>query len=80
MAGSSLVDEFCRAGELQHHFFRRCQREFRDAVMPSLDFLEAEGDVAGVRAKLAELDALRAENADLKKQLKRQKPEPVGVR
>lgn len=48
--------------------------------MPSLDFLEAEGDVAGVRAKLAELDTLRAENADLKKQLKRQKPDPVGVR
>lgn len=69
MAGHALVDEFCRAGSLQTHFFRRCQREFRDEVLPALAFLEAHGDVVGVTAALAEVETLRKENAELKKQV-----------
>ena len=63
MAGFALVDEFCRAGELQGHFFRRCQREFREQVLPTLAFVDECGGEAAIRAALAERDALKAELA-----------------
>lgn len=65
MAGSgySLVDQFCRAGELQLHFFRRCQREFRDDVLPTLAFVDAHGGVEGLQAVIAERDQLKKDLA-----------------
>lgn len=51
--GHPLIDEFCRAHELQPTFFRRCQREFRSEVQPLLD----------------QREVLIVENADLKAQL-----------
>lgn len=51
--GHALVEQFCQAHTFQDQFLRRCQRVFRDEVMPQLD----------------ERDALIAENADLKAQL-----------
>lgn len=58
-SGYGLVDQFCRAGELQPHFFRRCQREFRDDVLPTLAFVDECGGVEAIRAALAERDALK---------------------
>ena len=48
----ALVEEFCRISglELKPEFFRRCQREFRDTILPLYD----------------EVEALRDENAALK--------------
>lgn len=74
MAGYALVDQFCRAGELQGHFFRRCQREFRDEVLPALKFLEDHGDVAGIEAALTERDALKQQLADAQTQIRRLTP------
>lgn len=35
--GHPLVDEFCRAHQLDPSFLRRCQRVFRDEVQPQID-------------------------------------------
>jgi hypothetical protein len=67
--GRALLDEFCRAGELQTHFYRRCQRELRDHALPTLAFVEAMGGVAAINTALIEYDALKRETAELKKQL-----------
>lgn len=67
--GRALLDEFCRAGELQNHFFRRCQRELRDQALPTLAFVEEQGGVEGITTAIAERDALKQENAELKKQV-----------
>jgi hypothetical protein len=49
-----LLEEFCRArSELRADFFRRCQRVFRDEIIPQLN----------------EIELLRAENVALKAQL-----------
>lgn len=49
----ALVEQFCQANSFQDHFLRRCQRVFRDEVLPHL----------------AERELLLAENARLKAQL-----------
>jgi len=51
----ALMEEFCRVAglELKPEFFRRCQREFRDGILPLL----------------AERERLLEENAALKEQL-----------
>jgi hypothetical protein len=73
--GFCLVDEFCRAGSLQNHFFRRCQREFRDTVLPALALIDANGGPDAVVAALAERDQLRAElDAERAKKAPRAKP------
>lgn len=53
--GHPVIDEFCRAREFRPDFLRRCQRIFRDEVIPLLD----------------EREHLLRENADLKAQLER---------
>ena len=53
--GHPLIEEFCRAHELQPHFLRRCQREFREIIQPMLD----------------ERDVLLAENTELKAKLEK---------
>lgn len=60
-SGFSLVDEFCRAGTLQNHFFRRCQREFRDTVLPALAMIDSYGGPDAVKAALEELTTMRAD-------------------
>ncbi len=66
----ALLEQFCAVSglELKPEFFRRCQREFRDGIMPIFD----------------EVETLRAENETLKAQLeksdaKRAKREPVSA-
>lgn len=61
----ALLEQFCGVSglELKPEFFRRCQREFRDGVLPIFD----------------EVEALRAENTSLKAQVekKAKRNEPV---
>lgn len=53
----ALLEEFCRVSglELRPEFFRRCQREFRDGILPLFE----------------EVETLRAENATLKAQVEK---------
>jgi len=46
-----VLEEFCRAHELQVSAFRRMQRYFRDELGPKLDRLETEN--AELKAQLA---------------------------
>ena len=77
--GSALVDEFCRAGELQPHFFRRCQREFRDFVLPALAFVDEHGGVEGLAAIIMERERLREELSARSKSAKLTKSETADV-
>jgi hypothetical protein len=82
VSGFAIVDQFCRAGDLQPHFFRRCQREMRDDVLPVLAWVDANGGPDEVRAKLAQVDELEAENRSLRAQVGKAKPakqEPAHV-
>lgn len=62
-----LVQEFCRSAILDAGFLRRCQREFRQSVIPQLE------RVAEVNQRLIDLearcDALQREKADLASKL-----------
>lgn len=53
----ALLEQFCQVSglELRPDFFRRCQREFRDGIIPMFDAIET----------------LRAENETLKAQLEK---------
>lgn len=56
--GHALIDEFCRASELQPTFLRRCQRVFREEVQTQLDEREALiAENAGLTAEIADLKA-----------------------
>lgn len=61
----ALLEQFCAVSglELKPEFFRRCQREFRDGILPLFD----------------ENEALKTENETLKAQLEKKgkRAEPV---
>jgi hypothetical protein len=71
VSGFAIVDQFCRAGELQPHFYRRCQREMRDDVLPLLAWVDAHGGPDAVRATVERTEELEAENRQLRAQLER---------
>jgi len=51
-----VLEEFCRAHELQTSAFRRMQRYFRDELGPKLDRLETEN--AELKAHIAAVEPL----------------------
>lgn len=64
-----LVEEFCRAkGALRPDFFRRCQRVFRDEVIPMLH----EGQRLAI-----ENAALKTQLADLQDKASKRRAEKV---
>jgi len=59
-----ILEEFCRARELQTHVLRRMQREMRDTIQPLIDIGESAAKrIADLEAENESLRAKAAKKA-----------------